>query len=469
MSLRKFLALIAFCGATTQLGCGDSGVRSEDNKLETRNSIAVSKGQVIKYIDDSPSLSADGRYLVYSSGKDATEDANVLKSYLVDLTSTGKEPARLSPADVTGAEAFSLISPNGSYALVGVQSSSGQSDLWLRRIDAAVLGSWIQITSDANVESSPSIASDGRKIAVRLKTSSNGKIEHYLRLIQLAANFGSVENTADYATDFPIIFGPVFKPESSSVLIGHSSLGESVFSFKTFDATLGVTSLTATATAVTGVINQRSGIALSQAGLLVVKENDAFAVNANKIVVSGTKVFEKADDAPKSLIVNQVGNVSDAGAVTVMTEKVAGVLVRSLSSGATVAVANTTQFFQCKDEDGPNFRTGLVVFPSTLSADNANIRIFPYAIADKSWKVADNSCDPKEKAEDEAGLFDFSVKTGAINQSATMEAFTVAYVSHFSGVGQQTGVTIFGDSEVRVVKFSAKAYEVFDISKNLMP
>jgi len=468
MSLRKLLPLFASCAFILVEGCGESGGKSADDDLETRTSTAVSKGQVIKYIDDSPSLSADGRYLVYSSGKDSTGSTNILKSYLVDLNSPGKEPARVSPSDVTGAEDFSLISPNSAFVLVGVQSSSGQVDLWLRKIDTSSLGTWVQVTNDVKVESAPSISTDGRKIAVRLKSSSDGKTAHHLRLILLSADFATVEATSDYATDFPIVFGPVFKPESSSVVIGHSSLGDSVFTFKTFDATGGVSSLTGTATAVTGVINQQAGLALSNSGLLVVKENDVFALNANKVRVSGTKVFENVDDAPKSLIVNQVGNVASTGDVTTLTDNVPGVLVRSLSSGSTTAVANTTQFFLCKEEENPNFRTGLVVFPSALSTSGSIVRLFPYAKSDKTWKVADNSCTAKSAAEEESGLFDFSVKTGVINQNATLESFTVAYVSHFSGSGDQKGVTIFGDSEVRVIKLSAGGYEVFDISKNLM-
>src|SRR5687768_11692231 len=77
-----------------------------------------------KYVDERPSLSADGTRVVFASGRQSEDTKPILKIFKSEWPegAAPAAPSRLTPTDELGAEREAVVAPNGERVLVSASS-----------------------------------------------------------------------------------------------------------------------------------------------------------------------------------------------------------------------------------------------------------------------------------------------------------------------------------------------------------
>lgn len=203
MNFKRNLVIIAILNSFSLLSCGGSHKDSDsDNQTPPRSGVEVIPIDV-KYYDALPDISADGKRIVFISGR----DKGTLRAFKYDQT-VGSQVSRLTQTDATfDIEKGVFVSPDGKWVILSALKD-GKTNLFLKDF-ALTIQTEHQITNDAGLKSQIAFSPDSKIIAYMRQDPTSGRREIWVAQINTDGTSSDPQMISSSSQDE---LNPVFQP-----------------------------------------------------------------------------------------------------------------------------------------------------------------------------------------------------------------------------------------------------------------
>ena len=423
------------------------------------------------FIDERPSLSADGSRLVFISGRASSVGQPTMKVYKIQW-SEGQQPgaaSRVTTSDEFGTERDAQISPDGKLVLISALVGK-DNNLFLASFDNS--SEPRLITAEPEVSGkiiSFAFSPDSRLIGWIVRNLDAGTSRLVISEISeegVPGNVFQVKTGESFIYDF----NWVRANSGYAVIVSSSRAGGGQLSYDLIrfsnsaessmepeikvlvEAAIPVPNVQIHANAQRLMLARR----VVPAGSRQAKQAGDFAAD--------TPVMTEANSEPISLELAQDSAVFEINSFADLP----GTDVLALG----LAQDNSTAFFlqrsawRCASD-------GIVRYGAALHQADPELtsfrRIVPrMGLANGTWEVALDYCD-RTRADQSLGGIDDRIVFFRVNAAATAEKYRIAYVSRFSPARDKDCNYLLGDPEVLVLDVNGEKRSILPLSTNLAP
>lgn len=422
------------------------------------------------YIDDRPSLSSDGRRLVFVSGRTSAGRPN-LKVFKAEWPE-GQAPSevtRLTTDDELGLERDAVISPDGQYVLINA-SIGGQSHLYLTDFIGDV--SPLRVTDETagyDAELSYAFSPDSKLIAWisrNLDAATSvlriAEIVDHMRIGQVS----EVKTSESFVSDFVW----VATTPGYAMAIGSSPKGAGKFEYELvkFNNLLEAASTLRTSSLMKDVVpltnvrpvanSQRLfvGRRILPAGSRQVRQVGDFQSDTPQIIDANSEIFSVSFGLDSASVDTDVfGELPGSD-----------VLALGATSDNSAVFVLERNAWQCASDLEIRYGSSIVQAASDLSSFK---RIVPRTGAVVgTWDVADDYCE-RVRSDQTLGVIDDRITSFSVNASATTQKFRMIYVSKFSEARDKDCNYLVGDAEILALDVDELSRSIYPLSSNPAP
>lgn len=422
------------------------------------------------YVDDHPSISADGTRVVFVSGRASAEGRSTLKVFKAEWPEGGAPaaPARLTTVEDLAVERDAVLAPDGGRVLISASIGS-RNDLFLAPFDAS--SAPLRLTDDA-VESALEIdyafSADSRLIAWISRNLDAGM--SVLKLVELDADGKpgtpvTVKTTAPFVSDF--LWLPTATGYAMAIGSSPQGAGKLEYEVATFADLAGAEAPSSVSIIKDIAPAPNVMAAASSARLLLARRviplGSRAALQAGDFVVEEPQLTG-AKSEPLSLDYTVDPDELKPNVFTDLpgTE----VLALGMTADNSAAFILERNAWQCASDGVVRYGSAIVQATPDLTAYG---RIVPrMGTTPGTWEAATEYCD-RARADQTLGAMDDRITSFRVNAAATSVKFRMVYVSRFSAARDKDCNYLLGDPEVLLLDIDSGTRAIHPLSSNLAP